>query len=261
MIRRYSLLPTSIQLHLPLPFPRHSKSTEASRPCRHLRSRAQSAQTPLVRLLKASAFPLPHQIKPPVMQRETPSPWVSRLPSPLRKLLHPLHHPSLPPYPLSFPLGTTQTPWRHPRYQTSISDFSTSASSNPALENIAATAVPSASPRLTSMTDRGATPEDDGSPTPDSRVVEDALHPPLVNRATQINTTTTLDPLSPSLPLVDESDRAMASRSPQEPIAGRTGRDQPPCASIYSCWDPRYYKTIQLRTLLGFYTDGVLTLY
>jgi hypothetical protein len=114
MVLRYPLLPSPVQLHRPFPYLHHSMSTKASQPCHLL-----TTHTPLVKSLKASTFLSPHQIKPPPVECETPSPWVSRLPSPLRKLLLPPLISSLPPYPLSFPLSTSQTPWRHPVHLTS----------------------------------------------------------------------------------------------------------------------------------------------
>jgi hypothetical protein len=114
MVLRYPLLPSPVQLYGPFLYLHHFMSTKAPQPCRLL-----TTQTPLVKSLKASAFLSPPQIKPPLVECETPSPWVSRLPSPLRKLLHPPLISSLPPYPLPFPLSTAQTPWRHPVHPTS----------------------------------------------------------------------------------------------------------------------------------------------
>lgn len=88
MTRRSPLLPRllSVQLHRPSPHLHHPVSTTVSRPCRRLTTR-----TPFAGLLKASAILSPHQIKPLLVRCETPSPQVSWLPSPHRKLLHPPH--------------------------------------------------------------------------------------------------------------------------------------------------------------------------
>ena len=71
MIRRSPLFPRllSVQLHRPSPHLHHPVSTTVSRPCRSLTTR-----TPFARLLKASAFLSPHQIKPLLMRYETLSP-------------------------------------------------------------------------------------------------------------------------------------------------------------------------------------------
>jgi hypothetical protein len=108
------LLPLPVRLHRPFPYLHRSISTTASRPYRRL-----STHIPLVRPSKAPAFPSPHQIKPPLVKCEAPSPWVSRLPSPLREHLHRPHLPSLPPYLLPFLSSKTQPPWRLPVHQTS----------------------------------------------------------------------------------------------------------------------------------------------
>ncbi len=133
-----------------------------------------------------------------------------------------------------------------------------SASSNPVLDNILPTGPPlsshpsmtrsdlspffpeshrstivptalSASPGPTSAPDLGAAAEDDGSPQPGLSKEKDALDPPSVNRAIHANTMATLDlsPQSPSLPLVNDSDVAIAGRSLREPNAERTGDHRP----------------------------------
>lgn len=59
MMPRYPLLLLPAQLHLPFPYLHHPVSTKASQ-----QWRPTTTHTPLVRPLKASAFPLPRQTQP-----------------------------------------------------------------------------------------------------------------------------------------------------------------------------------------------------
>jgi hypothetical protein len=95
---------------------------------------------------------------------------------------------------------------------------------------VSTTATPSASPGLSSTTIRGAS-ENDGIPSTGLREAKDALRPPTVNPAMRTNAMDTLDPQSPSLPSVTDSDRDIAGSSLREPNAGRTRGDHPPHVS------------------------------
>src|SRR6266702_3945452 len=72
MIALYrSLLPFPAPIRLPRPYLPHFASTKASRMCHRLTTSAPFRQPS-----KASAFLLPHQIQPPLVQYETLSPQV-----------------------------------------------------------------------------------------------------------------------------------------------------------------------------------------
>jgi hypothetical protein len=81
---------------------------------------------------------------------------------------------------------------------------------SPSCRLIAATAAPSTSQGITSVTDLDATPEEYGSPMPTLRDAEDTLYPPALNR-TPMRTTAlnAVDSQSPSLPSFPDSDRAI----------------------------------------------------
>ncbi|KAH8991016.1 hypothetical protein EDB92DRAFT_1816526 [Lactarius akahatsu] len=80
--------------------------------------------------------------------------------------------------------------------------------------SLTATAAPSAPPWPTFAPDMGAATEDNASSKPSSRKENDALDPPSVNRA--ITVTLDLLPQFPSLPLVTDSDVAIAGPSLRE---------------------------------------------
>jgi hypothetical protein len=103
------------------------------------------------------------------------------------------------------------------------------------LRSIIATAVLSASPVPTSITDLGAIGEDNGSAVPGLRKENDALQPPSANHATcaNANLINTPDSQLSSLPSpVTGSDIAIAGSSPQKSKAERTG-DHPPDPARY----------------------------
>src|ERR1700686_1291742 len=106
MMLHCPLLPLSVQLHRPFHYLYHTMSTTTSRQCRCL-----TTHTPLVRPLTASAFPLPRQIQPLLVQCETQfsknrktknkSESLSpRPPNPLLKLPQSTILPPLPSHPL-----------------------------------------------------------------------------------------------------------------------------------------------------------------
>ncbi|KAH9045886.1 hypothetical protein EDB83DRAFT_2405526 [Lactarius deliciosus] len=164
--------------------------------------------------------------------------------------------PSTSPPPLSFTSSPTVVAVQHnPEFlaQSDLPNLPYSAFDNPVLDNslstgpppsshlpmtqsgfspsrqeshhsLTATTVPIAPPRPTFAPDMGAATEDNASPTPSSRKENDALDPPSVNRATHaITVTLDLLPQFPSLPLVTDSDVAIAGSSLRE----RAG-DHPP---------------------------------
>ncbi|KAN0137209.1 hypothetical protein V8E53_004919 [Lactarius tabidus] len=98
---------------------------------------------------------------------------------------------------------------------------------SPSYRSITATTALSASDGIISMTDPGASLEYHGNPVPGLREANDALRPPAGNRAMRTSTLITLDPQSPSLPPVADSDRVIAGRSQREQNDENTG-DRPP---------------------------------
>ncbi|KAI9450678.1 hypothetical protein BJY52DRAFT_163143 [Lactarius psammicola] len=91
--------------------------------------------------------------------------------------------------------------------------------------SIVVTTAPSTSPGPTSAPDLDSAAEDHGSPKPEFHKKEDALDPHSVNWEIHANTITTrgLPPQTPSMPLVTNSDVAIAGPSLREPNAERTG--------------------------------------
>ncbi|KAH9018857.1 hypothetical protein EDB84DRAFT_1518210 [Lactarius hengduanensis] len=131
--------------------------------------------------------------------------------------------------PLSFTSSPTAVAVQHnPELlaQSDLPNFPYSASVNPVLDNtlsteshhsLTATTVPSAPPWPTFAPDMGAATEDNASSKPSSCKENDALDPPSVNRATHaITVTLDLLPQFPSLPLVTDSDIAVAGPSLRE---------------------------------------------
>src|SRR6266702_8101710 len=121
MTLRWSLLPLPVPMRLLRPYLPRFMSSKASQMCgimcimcHHL-----TTSTPLIRQpSKASAFLLPHQIQPSLVQYGTSSPQVLQRPAPLLKLRHPPLFP-LPPHPVPLSSSTTQTSWRLPNPQSS----------------------------------------------------------------------------------------------------------------------------------------------
>ncbi|KAI9445695.1 hypothetical protein BJY52DRAFT_1315474 [Lactarius psammicola] len=138
-----------------------------------------------------------------------------------------------PPFPSSFAAAAHQhnadplTPSNPPnlRYSTPSHPVLDDIFPTESHRSIIVTVAPGTSPGPTSVPDLDSAAEDHGSPKPEFHKKEDALDPHSVNWEIQANTIATRDlpPQSASLPLVTNSDIAIAGPSLREPNAERTG--------------------------------------